>query len=87
MDEAHARHDDSPEYYRRSKEYAGRPTFQQDVGQGLEQSIGDEEDGQCGIVLWATHVQVLEEGNINLCVANVGSVEKGNQIEEGELLE
>jgi len=32
-------------------------------------------------------VQVLEEGNIDLCVADVGSVEKGNQIEEGELLQ
>ena len=59
-------------------------SLEQDVGDRLEHSVRDEEDGQSRIVLRGTEVQgFLQAGDLG--VADVGSVKKGKQIQEAEL--
>ena len=58
VDNTHEGHNDTPGEDDGGEEDAGRPPLDQDVGQGLEASVGDEEDCEGVVVIAATHVQV-----------------------------
>lgn len=83
--QTHGDHDNSPQYHDGGDEYRGPQPFEQDIGQGLEQGIRDEEDGDGGIVLAARLGQVQRRLEaVQAGVANVGSVEEGDQVEQAE---
>jgi hypothetical protein len=57
--QTHGRHNDAPqEHDGRDKDRRAK-AFEQDVGQGFEASVGDEEEAKCGIVLAAGHVEIF----------------------------
>lgn len=51
MAQAHSRHNDAPRNHNDGNENAGTKAFEQDIRQGLEKGVRDEEDGDAGIVL------------------------------------
>ena len=53
------------------------------VGERLKKGIGDEEDGESSVVISRGHVQVRYQA-IELCIANVGSVEETAEVQEAE---
>lgn len=81
--QAHGDHDDAPDGHDDGDEDAGPETFEHDVGQGLEDGVGDEEDGEGEIVLARGDVDAGLEA-IEFGVPDVGSVEKGDEVEEAE---
>ena len=83
MRQPHRHHHNPPEHHDRGDE-DGRPEpLEEDVGQRLEERVGDEEDGQAGVVLPACDVQRFLEA-VEFGVADVGPVEKGDEVEEAE---
>jgi hypothetical protein len=81
--QAHERHTDAPGEHDGWDEDAGTPAFEQDLGEGFEEGVGDEEDGQGEVVLAVGHMQVGLEA-LDLGVADVGAVEEGDEVEEAE---
>lgn len=53
MDEPHGCHADAPEDHDDGDKDARAQALEQDVGEGLSERVGDEEDGQGCIVLAA----------------------------------
>lgn len=53
VDEPHGRHANAPEDHDDGDEDAGAEALEQDVGEGLGERVGDEEDGQGCVVLAA----------------------------------
>ena len=81
VDHTHEGHDGTPDEDDGGKEDTRRPALDGDVGEGLKSGVGDEEDGQCDIVVGATHVErLLHVGDTG--IANVGAVEEGQEIEQ-----
>lgn len=60
-------------------------SLEQDVGYRLEDGVRHEEDGQRGIVAGRREAQVRAQAG-ELCVADVGTVEEGEQVEEAKLV-
>ena len=83
MAQAHRHHDNAPEDHDDGDEDAGPEAFEQDVGEGLEAGVGDEEDAEGGIVLAGGDVQGVFEA-VEAGVADVGAVEEGDEVEEAE---
>ena len=83
MSQSHCRHRDTPERHDDRNEDAGTKALEQDVGQGLEEGVGDEEDGEAGIVLAAGDVQGFLQA-IKFGVADIGAVEEGDEVEKAE---
>ena len=83
MRQAHSNHDDTPQCHDNGNEDRRAQALEEDVGQRLEEGIGDEEDGQAGIVLAAGQVEGFLEA-VEAGVADVGAVEEGDEIEETE---
>ena len=83
MSQPHRHHDDPPQEHDDGDE-DGRPqALEQDIGQGFEERVGDEEDGQAGVVLPSRDVQRVGQA-VELSVADVGAVEEGDEVEEAE---
>lgn len=57
--QAHGAHGDAPERHNNGNEDAGSQPLEQNVRQGLKEGVGDEEDGQAGIVLAAGDMETL----------------------------
>ena len=53
------------------------------MGQGFEDGVRDEEDGQGEVVLGVGHVEVRLQA-FDLGIADVGAVEEGDEVEEAE---
>ena len=83
MHQPHKRHDHTPEYHYYGDKNTRPHPLQQDVGDGLKQRIGDEEDCQSEVVLLAVHTQVLVQTG-DLGVADVGAVEEGEEVKDAE---
>lgn len=83
MRQSHSDHHDTPENHDNRDENARSHLFEQDVGEWFEESVGNEEDGQAGVVLAGCDVNSLCEA-IKFGVADVCTVEKGDEIEEAE---
>jgi hypothetical protein len=67
------------------RDKARRPVpFKQHIGKGLEDGIGDKEDGKASVVLLRGDVHSFCEAG-NLCVADVGSVKEGQEVKKAEL--
>ena len=66
MHQAHGGHYDTPEKHDGWQEDRRLETFEQDVGDGFEAGVGDEEETQRGVVLSIGHVEVFLEA-IDLC--------------------
>ncbi len=81
MSQAHGDHCGTPQYHYDGDEDAGTEAFEEDIGQGFEKGVGDEEDGQAGIVLAAGDVEAFLEA-IKPGVAYVGTIEEGDQVEK-----
>ena len=81
--EAHGQHSDAPDGHDSGNEARGPPAFEQDVRKGLEERIGDEEDGEAGIILAACDVQGLLQ-TVEFGVADVRPVEEGDEVEQAE---
>lgn len=81
MGQTHRDHDDTPDGHYCGNENRGSEALEQDVGQGLEESVGDEEDGQTGIILTTGDFQGLLQA-VELGVADVGAVEEGDEVQE-----
>ena len=81
--QTHGDHCDAPDDHDARNEDARSKALQEDVGEGFEEGIGDEEDGEAGIVLTAGDVETFLEA-IQLRVADIGSIEKGDEIEQAE---
>lgn len=58
--------------------------FQKDVGEWLEDGIGDEEDGEGGVELRDGKAEIFGQAG-DLCVTNVCAVQEGEQVENTEL--
>jgi len=64
---------------------ARRPVpFKQNIGEGLEDGIGDKEDGKASVVLLRADVHSFCEAG-NLCISDVGSVKEGQEVKKAEL--
>ena len=83
MAQAHGSHDNPPQDHDGGDEDAGLESFQQDVGEGLEKGVRDEEDGERGVVIPSGHVQACLEP-VELCIANVCSVEETAEVQEAQ---
>ena len=57
------------------QENARPQLLEQNVGQGLEASVRNEEDRQTGIVLPVRHVQIFLE-SIELCVTDIRAIQE-----------
>lgn len=66
-------------------EVRGAQSLEQDVGYRLEDGVRHEEDGQGGIVAGRREAEVRAQAG-ELCVADVGAVQEGEQVEEAELV-
>jgi hypothetical protein len=60
--------------------------LEKDVCQWLTHGVRDKEDGQCCVELGRSKTEVGREAS-DLGVADVGSVEKGEEVEDAQLLE
>ena len=58
----------------------GPEPFEQEIGQGFEDCVSDEKDGQRCIELARGHGDVVGEVR-NLCVADIGPVQKADEVE------
>lgn len=58
--------------------------LEQDVGEGLKDGVGDEEDRQSGIVGSTAETEILSK-SIDLGIADIGTVQEGEQIQQTEL--
>lgn len=81
--QAHGRHNNPPKDHDGGDEDAGLEPFQQDISERLEEGVGYEEDGERGVVVSTSHVQVLLQ-SVEPCVADIGSIEKTAEVEEAE---
>jgi len=59
--QTHGNHHDAPEKHDCWQEDRGSEALEQDVGDGLETGVADEEETQRGVVLAVGHVEVLLE--------------------------
>ena len=83
MGQAHGHHDRAPQHHDDGDEDRRAQALEQDVRQGLEERVGDEEDGQAGIVLAARDVEGVGQA-VEFGIADVGAVEEGDEVEEAE---
>lgn len=81
--QAHRRHDDAPKHHNRRNENRRLQALEQDVGEGFEAGVRDEEKRKSGVVLAAGHAEVVNEA-VDFGVADVGPVEEGDEVEEGQ---
>ena len=81
--QAHGHHRDAPEYHDAWYEDARAESFEEDVCERLEERVGDEDEGEGCVGLPAGDVQGLFEP-VEARVADVGAVEEGDEVEEGE---
>ena len=70
MREAHRDHTNPPQNHDDRDEDTGSESFEQDVRQRFKEGIGNEEDGQAGIVLAAGNMKGLLE-TVELSVPNI----------------
>lgn len=63
----------------------GPETLQQKIGQCLEDSISNKEDSQRGIKLARRHGNIFQEVGY-LCIADIGTVEKADQVKKAQLV-
>lgn len=80
MHQAHRRHDDAPKHHNGRNEDRRLQALEQDVGEGFETSVRDEEKRESGVVLAAGHAEVVDEA-VDFGVADVGPVEEGDEVE------
>ena len=83
MGQAHGCHDGPPQQHDDGDEDRRAQALEQDVRQGFEERVGDEEDGEAGIVLPPRDVQGVGQA-VELGIADVGAVEEGDEVEEAE---
>ena len=83
MCQTHGDHCDAPNHHDARNEDARSKALQEDVGEGFEEGIGDEEDGEAGIVLTTGDVETFLEA-IQLRVADIGAIEEGDEVEQAE---
>lgn len=73
MHKTHSRHTDSPKHHDRWNEDTRPQAFEQNIREGFETCIADEEQRKCSVVLSACHVEVFDEP-IDFGVADVRSI-------------
>lgn len=83
MGQAHCHHDRAPEQHDDGDEDRRAQALEQDICQWLEERVGYEEDGQASIVLAARHVQGVDQA-VEFGIADVGTVEEGDEVEQAE---
>jgi hypothetical protein len=83
VDKAHKGHVDAPEHHDGGDEARRPQPLEQDVGKGFKHRVRHEEDGERGVELRCREAQVVAETG-DLGVADVGSVEEGEEIEYRE---
>lgn len=83
VNQTHCHHHNAPYGHDQRNEDAGSHALEEDVGQGLGQGVGNEEDGESGVVLAIRHVEVLLQA-IEFRVSDVGSIEETDEVEETE---
>lgn len=81
MHQAHTCHAQAPGDHDGRNENARTQAFEQDVGQGFGEGIGDEEDRQGSVIIPRCHVQVGQQA-FQLGVADIGPVQEADEIEE-----
>lgn len=75
MNETHTGHANTPKNHDKRQEYTWSHLLEKHISQWLKDRIADEEDGQTVVVLAIGHAQILLE-TVDLCVANIGTIEK-----------
>ena len=70
--ETHCDHDDTPQNHNGWNEDARPQALEEDVGQRLKKRVGNEKNGEGGIVLARGHVKILRKA-INFGISNVSS--------------
>lgn len=83
MRQAHGDHHDTPHEHDKGDENTGSKALEKDIGQGFEEGVGDEKDGEAGIVLTARYVETLLKA-VKLRVPDIRSVQKADKVEEAE---
>lgn len=83
MRQSHGCHDNAPKEHDSRDEDAGTKSLEEDVCQRFGEGVRDEEDGQSGVVLAASDVKGFFEAD-ETGIANVGTIEKADQIEEAK---
>lgn len=83
MHQAHGRHDNAPKHHNRRNEHRRLQALEQDVGEGFKAGVRDEEERESGVVLATAHVEVVDEA-VDFGVADVSSIEEGDEVEEGQ---
>jgi hypothetical protein len=82
MHKARADGRNAPEDHDSGEEDGGSQALEQDVGQRLEEGVGDKEDAETHIVLPVLHVKAIDQPT-NFGIADVGAVNEADQVEEG----
>jgi hypothetical protein len=77
LHQAHERHAQAPREHDGGDKDRGAEFLEHDLGQGLEDGVGDEENGKGEIILGVCHVEVGLQA-LDLGVADVGAVEEGD---------
>ena len=75
MRQAHGRHHDAPYDHDGGQEDTGPQALEEYIGQRLETGVGDEEDGEAGVVATRSEVEIVGQA-VEFSVANVRTCER-----------
>ena len=83
MAETHSHHANTPEHHDDGDEDGWAEAFKEDIGEGFSEGVGDEKDGEAGVVLATGDSEIFLKAD-DAGVADVGAVEEGDEVEEAE---
>ena len=83
MRQPHRGHHNPPKHHNNRYEDTRPQPLEQDIGEGFKERVGDEENGETGIVLATCDLEGLLE-TVETRIADVGAVEEGDQVEQAE---
>lgn len=81
MDQAHSGHAYPPKQHNERYEPAGTESLEEDIGERLGKRVGNEEEGEGGIVLTPSDVQAVLK-TVESGISDIGSVEETDQVEK-----
>ena len=81
VDQAHSGHAYAPQQHNERDELAGTESLEEDIGERLGKRVGNEEEGEGGIVLTPGDVQAVLK-TVESGISDIGPVEETDQVEK-----
>ena len=81
MDQTHSGHAYPPKQHNEWYELAGTESLEENIGERLGKRVGNEEEGEGGIVLTSSDVQAFLK-TVKSRISDIGSVEETDEVEK-----